>query len=53
MNEEEKKVYAVLLKRVSEQSNSTNSSFSIKILKEFVEVVELRIKAEKGKGAWC
>lgn len=52
MNEEEKKVYCFLLDRIKE-SNSTNCSNNISRLREFIEVIALRIKAEKGKGAWC
>lgn len=52
MNEKEKKTYEFLLKNI-EESKGGNLLFAIARLEDFVKVIDLRIKAEKGKGAWC
>lgn len=52
MMKEEKEVYTALLKQISIRIDTNSSSYNIARLKEFVEVVNLRIEGTNYKSEY-
>jgi len=52
MMKEEKEVYTALLKQISIRIDTNSSSYNIARLKEFIEVVNLRIEGTNYKSEY-